>query len=224
MSKYSELMVVEKRRYKSLQFDLDQAYNVDDCYVMYHIPSQEKVVVYANNSRMSTASLDGKGTIITDEAIYFHPSHREWGSNNRIPLSELCRYVIFQENASDTVHLISDAGDQSIFGRTVNSKDTTGSELVSLLSAIQQRIRNSNTREQLAYVRTLAHLMGIIKRNFRENGILPERSLKLLQILFAEKNFAAEVAYVLAENEYRRMDETGYYRFVDSLRMNPNSW
>lgn len=221
MSKYSELMVVEKRRFKSLMFDLDQQNNVDECYLKYRIPTEEKVVVYANNSRLSTMSLDGNGTIITDEAIYFHPSHREWGANNRIPLSELCRYVIFQENASDTVHLISEGRDQSIFGRTVNAKDTTGSELVGLLSAIQQRIRRSNSKEQVLYERTLAHILGIIKKNFRDNGLLPERSLKLLDILFQEKNFAAEVAYVLAENEYRHMNEAAYYRFLEGLRMNP---
>ncbi|MCR5641655.1 MAG: J domain-containing protein [Lachnospiraceae bacterium] len=221
MSKYSELMVVEKRQYKSLMFDLDQSDHVDDCYMMYHIPTGEKVVLYADNSRWSTMSWDGKGTIITDEAIYFHPSHREWGSDNRIPLSDLCSYVIFQENASDTVHLISKERDQSIFGRTVNSKDTTGSELVSLLSALQKKIRQSNTREQAAYERTLAHVMGLIKGSFRENGLLPERSLKLLDILVREKSFAAEVAYVLAENEYRHMNEAGYFRFLDTLRMQP---
>ncbi len=222
MSRYSELMVVEKRRYKSLLFDLDQQNDVDDCYVRYHIPTEEKLVVYVNNGRLSTMSLDGNGTIITDEAIYFHPSHREWGNDNRIPLSDLCHYVIFQESASDTVHLISEERDQSIFGRTVNSKDTTGSELVSMLSAIQKRIRSSNSKEQVVYEKTLAHILGIIKKNFRENGILPERSLKLLEILFAEKNFVAEVAYVLAENEYRHMDEGRYYRFVESLRYNPS--
>ncbi|MCR4999441.1 MAG: J domain-containing protein [Lachnospiraceae bacterium] len=222
MSKYSELMVVEKRRYKSLMFDLDQNNDVNDCYVNYHIPTGEKVVVYADNSRSAMSLTDGKGTIITDEAIYFHPSHREWGANNRIPLSELCSYVIFQENASDTVHLISAERDQSIFGRTVNAKNPTGTELVALLSAIQKRVRGSSSKEQLIYERTLAHILGLIKKNFRENGVLPERSLKLLDILFAEKNFAAEVAYVLAENEYRKMNEAGYYHFLDTLRVNPN--
>jgi hypothetical protein len=98
------------------------------------------MLVYAYSSSYSVMELEGNGTIITDRAIYFHPMHRDWGEENRIPLSTICQYLIFQESPQDCVRLLSKDKKLKIFGHTVALSDTTGAELVELLTYLQQHL------------------------------------------------------------------------------------
>ena len=56
----------------------------------------KKIVAFIKSS-IILAPLSLGGNIITDCAIYHHPSHDDWAEVNRVPFSELCRYVILQK-------------------------------------------------------------------------------------------------------------------------------
>lgn len=214
MSRYSEIMVVGKKKYPHLIFDGDLRPVDLDYHDSFKIPREENVVVYAHSEGRALSG-STSGTVITDSAIYFHPSHYEWGSDNRIPLSDICSYMVFQETPSDTVHLLSSKRDQSIFGRTVSPSDTTGQELVELLWTLQQNLIRISQTDRRAYIDTVAALFGLVKRGFHENGMLAPRAEKILEIIGWEDEFIPEIALLKAENEYRRMDEVRYYHFVD---------
>ena len=107
MPGYQELLAVGKSRYKSLVFDFDKVNNLNSYYENYRIPKEEKMMVYAYSSSFSTLSLEGSGTIITDQAIYIDPVHKNWAPSNRIPLSSLCQFVVFQEESTENVHLLT---------------------------------------------------------------------------------------------------------------------
>ena len=214
MSRYSEIMVVGKKKYPHLIFDGDLAPMDLNYHDSFRIPQEENVVVYAHSDGHRLSGTPA-GTVITDMAIYFHPSHYEWGNDNRIPLSDICSYLVFQEGPADTVHLLSAKRDQSIFGRTVSPGDTTGQELVELLWMLQQNLMRLSQSDKRAYIDTVGALLGLVKRGFHENGMLAPRALKLLEIISWEDQFIPEIALLKAENEYRRMDETRYFHFVE---------
>ncbi len=218
MSSYSELFVAQKSKYKSLIFDFTKVDNVGTYYENYRIPSDEKMMVYAYSSQYSGFSLEGSGTIITDRAIYFDPAHKGWAATNRIPLSDICHFVVFQEDNSDSVSLISRERECRIFGRTVAPRDTTGMELVELLRSLQKNITNMNMAERHAYEMTLGWMLDLIRKSLHENGRLTPRDEKLLAVASDMPTFFKEIAFLRAENIYRGCDDAVYFAYVESLK------
>ena len=217
MQKFEDILTAETSDYHSLVFDFAQLNNIDDYLQTYGIPDGEHPVVYAYSGAFFSFKLEGSGTIITDEAIYFHPSHTDWGKENRLPLAEICKYMVFQENAGDNVHLISEKGERRIFGRTVAPRDTTGKELVRLLHNLQRVLVASEKGARHDFERTLGWMLGKINASFKENGLLTERFSQLLDQIFEYPFFTAEVCYAKAKNLYRLCDEAVYYRYIEGL-------
>ncbi len=217
MQKYKDILAAEAGEFRSLVFDFAQLNNVGEYFETYGIPEVERPVVYAYSGAFFSFRLEGSGTIITDEAIYFHPSHRDWGKGNRLPLSDICSYMVFQEDAGDDVHLISEKGERRVFGRTVAPRDRTGKELVGLLQGLQRELVASDKVARHAFERTLGWMMGRISTNFEENGILSERYSQLLAQVGTYPFFTAEVCYATAKNLYRLGDEGRYYHYVEGL-------
>ncbi|MBQ9632300.1 MAG: hypothetical protein IJV04_05230, partial [Lachnospiraceae bacterium] len=216
MSRYSGILAMGKKNYPSLVFDFSGLNNVADYFQEYEIPEKEKPIVYAYSGQFFSFRLEGSGTLITDEAIYFHPSHKDWARSNRLPLSEICSYVVYQENERDHVSLISGHGERRVFGRTVAPHDTTGAELVELLRALQQALI-SGSKEKKEFEKTLGHVLALIRESFRDNGIICGKYSILLDEIGKYPGFATEVAFIRAEHYYRLCDEGRYYKFVSSL-------
>ena len=82
--------------YTKINFDTSKIKNIDNIYEAYEIPRGEKIVAFIKSS-IILAPLSLGGNIITDCAIYHHPSHDDWAEVNKVPFSELCRYVILQK-------------------------------------------------------------------------------------------------------------------------------
>ena len=216
MSKYAGILSTGKKNYPSLVFDFSKLNNVADYFKEYRIPEEEKPVVYAYSGTFFSFRLEGSGTLITDEAIYFHPSHKDWALSNRLPLSEICSYVIFQENERDHVSLISGVGEKRIFGRTVAPHDTTGAELVELLKALQQALI-LGSKEKKEFEKTLSYVLALIRESFAENGLVSGKYKVLLDQIAEYPGFATEVAFIRAEHYYRLCDQNLYFRYVNSL-------
>ncbi len=219
MSKYSGILAMGQKQYPSLVFDFSQLSNIADYFREYHIPAEEKPIVYANSGKFYSFRLEGNGTLITDEAIYFHPSHTDWARDNRLPLSEICSYVIYQENERDNVCLISGHGERRIFGKTVAPSDTTGSELVELLHALQHALI-TGSKEKKEFERTLSYVLALVRNSFRDNGMLDGRYKILLDQIAEYPGFATEVAFIRAEHYYRLCDDAVYNRYISSLSDN----
>lgn len=218
MPGYQDLIVVGKSKYKSLIFDFEKVNNVNQYYDNYRIPKDEKMVVYAYSSSFSTLSLEGSGTIITDQAIYIDPTHKSWAPSNRIPLSDLCRFVVVQEESNENVHLMNRNQNCRIFGRTVAPKDTTGKELAALLRSLQKNITRMNSSERHTYETTLGWMIDLIRKNLHENGRLTSRDENLLSIAEEEPTFYKELTFLRAENLYRGFDEAKYQMFLASVK------
>ncbi|MCR5545706.1 MAG: hypothetical protein K6F30_04425 [Lachnospiraceae bacterium] len=218
MPGFQELLVVGKSKYKSLVFDFDKVNNVNQYYENYQIPKEEKMMVYAYSSSFSTISLEGSGTIITDQAIYIDPSHKNWAPSNRIPLSQLCQFVVFQEESNENVHLMNKDQNCRIFGRTVAPRDTTGKELVELLRSLQKNIARMNVKERHSYEMTLGWMLDLIRKSLHDNGRLMPRDEMLLAVAEDEATYFKDIAFLRAEDLYRSCDEKKYQMFLASVK------
>lgn len=218
MPGYQDLIVVGKNKYKSLIFDFENVNNVNKYYDNYQIPKEEKMVVYAYSSSFSTLSLEGSGTIITDQAIYIDPSHKSWAPSNRIPLSELCGFVVVQEESNENVHLMNRDQNCRIFGRTVAPRDTAGKELALLLRQLQKNITRMNVKERHSYEQTVGWMIDLIRKSLHENGRLTPRDENLLSIAEEEPSFFKEITFLRAENLYRGFDEAKYQMFLAGVK------
>ncbi|MBQ7677270.1 MAG: hypothetical protein IJT32_03450, partial [Lachnospiraceae bacterium] len=217
MQQFEDILTAEAGDFHRLIFDFAQLNNVDEYLADYGIAEGEHLLVYAYSGSFFSFRMEGSGTIITDEAIYFHPSHKDWGSDNRLPLSDICKYMIFQENANDNVHLLSEKGERKIFGRTVAPRDTTGQELVQLLCNLQRVLVASDKKARHDFERTIGWMLGKVNASFAENGILTDRYAMLLEQIAGYSFFTAEVVYAKAKHLYRLCDEGEYFRYIESL-------
>ncbi len=217
MSRYSEILAVGRQKCRSLVFDFSKLDNVDTYFVNYRIPREEHMVVYAYSSQSNPFSMEGSGTIITDQAIYIHPSHEDWAPSNRIPLSEICSYLVYQENSRDMVRLLSDRREMRIFGRTVTPGDTTGDELCELLRGLQQQLIRGNNDDKRNYELTLEWALSYVRRGFSEDGILEGKYEELLSIIEQHPAFVTDAFLLRAENEYRRCDPARYEVFLERM-------
>ena len=219
MSKYTPMLLKEKERFKSLRCDLDRFSNKASYYLTYNIPKDEKMLVYAYSSSYSSSfSMEGNGTIITDRAIYFHPTHTDWAPENRVDLDGLCSFYVYQENSLDTVHLLNQRSDIRIFGRTVAPNDTTGRELVELLRALQREMASHSSVDKQRYADAEGFILDSIGRSFRSYGVLLPLYKTLLDELSAEGSFPSMTAVYQAEDLYRHCDMGRYHSYVDSMK------
>ena len=218
MPGYQELLVVGKNRYKSLVFDFEKVNNLNSYYENYQIPKEEKMMVYAYSSSFSTLSLEGSGTIITDQAIYIDPVHKNWAPSNRIPLSSLCQFVVFQEESTENVHLINQDNNCKIFAKTVAPKDTTGAELVLLLRNLQKNIARMNMNERHTYEMTVGWMLDLIRKSMHDNGRLTPKDEMLLSVAEEESAFTKEILFIRGENIYRSGDERAYQVFLQEAK------
>ena len=218
MPGFQELLVVGKSKYKSLVFDFDKVNNVSKYYENYQIPKEEKMMVYAYSSSFSSISLEGSGTIITDQAIYIDPCHKGWAPSNRIPLEQLCQYIVFQEESNENVHLMNANQNCRIFGRTVAPKDTTGQELVQLLRSLQKNIARMNMKERHTYEMTLGWMLDLIRKSLHENGRLTARDEMLLSVAEEDATYRKEILFLRAENTYRSCDDRKYQMFLAAAK------
>ena len=218
MSKYTPMLLKEKERFKSLRCDLDRFSNKASYYLTYNIPEDEKMLVYAYSSSFSSFSMEGNGTIITDRAIYFHPTHSDWAPKNRVELDGLCGFYIYQENSLDNVHLLNQNSDIRIFGRTVAPNDTTGRELVELLRALQREMASHSSLDRQRYADAEGFILDSIGRSFRSYGVLLPLYETLLDELSKEGVFPSMTAVYQAENLYRHCDMGRYHSYVDSIK------
>lgn len=217
MSEYARLLATGKNRYRSLKFDLDKLNNKEQYFCSYHIPQEEHMVVYAYSSSFSSLELEGNGTIITDQAIYFSPEHRDWADTNRIPLSDICDFIVYQEDSRDMVHMLSKERECRIFGRTVAPHDNTGQELVDLIQSLQRNIVLTDKHEKRRYQYTLAWALSRVKAGLRENGMLSIRHRMILSLIQQDRDFLPQVIMIQAEDMYRGCDADAYRRFIESL-------
>ena len=115
-------------RFSKLLFDVEKLKKPEKIASTFHIASDERILGYIK-STVPLFTLTVDGTVITDRAIYIHPSHDDWAASNRFPFDEICKYFIYMDDEKSNVYM-SDIHSKSIIrGCTLFGRNTGGIEL-----------------------------------------------------------------------------------------------
>lgn len=199
-----------------LTFDATNFSNYKSYISSYEIPENEQVLVYAGGLDSSDGSLTGAGPIITDEAIYLHPSRQHYTKVGRIPLSEICTYLVY-ETGEKGVNLLGSERELQIFVHTRADKSSTAASLVSLLHMLQKSMMVKST-DKTTYIRTLKHACSLVRQEMHTAGVLGEDFKSILSVVETFPEFRREAVFLQLEDMYRRGDSAAYDAFLENKK------
>lgn len=207
MREFANIVLSKSDELTGLTFDADNFVNAESYRSSYNIPEDEKLLVYADSDRC-TETLTGSGTFITDEAIYIHPAKKSWSKESRIPLSEICEFLIFENNNSE-VKLLNKDSSYQIFATVKRRRNSAAADLVNLLQSLQDSLMIRKDKKQ-AYERVIKQIFLVMRRELSENGVLDENFLKIAEVMEKMSYIRQESIMLLLENTYRFCSKERY--------------
>lgn len=215
MREFANIVLSKSDELTGLTFDADNFVNSESYRNSYNIPEDEKLLVYADSDRC-TETLTGSGTFITDEAIYIHPAKKSWSKESRIPLSEICEFLIFENNNSE-VKLLNKDSSYQIFATVKRKKNTAAADLVNLLQSLQDSLMLRKDKKQ-AYERVVKQIFLVMRKELSENGVLDENFLKIAEVMEKMSYIRQESIMLLLENTYRFCSKERYKLLLEEKK------
>ena len=209
-----------RQNYSKIIFNIGKIRNVDKIYSAYKIPRDETLIAYIKSSViLFTLSVDGN--IITDKAIYSHPSHDDWAKNNRVPFSELCRYIIFQPNENAEVIMVNSEEERTIRGNTIFGKNIAGAEIVQFLSDLQKCFLSKYEWAKKQRSTEVDNIISTTRQKMRCGNISDDLD-EALDNLMNEKMFSHNVVLLKAEYIFRTCDSNKFEIFIKNIPYDAN--
>lgn len=214
MKRFADLVVSEREELSCLTLDAEDFKNSGSYRRFYNIPQDETLLIYVNSNRCYN-ELSGYGTLITDEAIYVHPVNGGPKNSGRIPLSDICSFIVYVSPESD-VKLFGENKEYKIFSATGKPARTTSGQLAKLLSGLQNSLM-SDPDNKKEYERTLKRVYTILKKELSYSGFLREEYLSIVQVMGSFQCFQREALLLLLENSYRSCNKAGYQALLEEF-------
>ena len=209
-----------KRNYSKIMFNIGKIRNIDKIYSAYNIPKDETLIAYIKSSViLFTLSVDGN--IITDKAIYSHPSHDDWASNNRLPFSELCKYIILQSDENAEVVMVSSYETRTIRGNTIFGKNVAGAEIVLFLSDLQKCFLSKYEWAREQQDSEFRKIISTARQKMR-CGNIPQILDEALCVIKRKATFYNTVISLQAEYIFRNCNPKDFNDFINSVE-NPEA-
>lgn len=206
MQEFNEIVISKMEDLSGLAIDQDSFKNPSYYRSSYNIPEEETLLVFA------------EGTFITDEAIYINPAKKPVTSDGRIPLSQICSFLIY-ENKNAEVKLFGEREEYQIFASVGRQAKSTAGRLVSLLRELQDTLMK-NPENKRAYDRVMKRIYTVIRKEFRESGVLSEDLLSIIGVMEELPVFRREATFLALENEYRKGNRRNYDRLLNEKSRN----
>lgn len=201
-------------KFSKLLFDVEKLKKPEKIASTYHIASGERILGYIK-STVPLFTLIVDGTIITDRAIYIHPSHDDWAASNRFPFDEICKYFVYMDDEKSNVYM-SDIHSKSIIrGCTLFGRNTGGIELMQFVKALQAILLSRYTWAQEQRQTAVAELLTAARASMKTGRVSQELSVLLNAIEPSSPQYLA-VKLVQAEDVYRSCDADAYHRFMEN--------
>lgn len=216
MSEFSiNSISLPNRDYSKLRFDIEKIKNTNKIYDNYNITKNEHIIAYIKSS-VILFPLSVDGNIITDKAVYHHPSHDDWSYTNRVPFSDLCRYIPLMLNDKSELIIINSEEEHTLIGNTLFGKNKGGIELLSFLRDIQNYLVSHFDWACTQHNTEINKLISKSKQMMRE-GLITENINGALQIIKEDKKFSLDVTLIEGEYIFRQSDIDNFTSFINSI-------
>lgn len=201
MREFNEIVISKMEDLSGLAIDQSMFKNPSYYRDSYNIPPEETLLVFA------------EGTFITDEAIYINPSKTPIYGDSRIPLSDICSFLIY-ENKNSEVKLFGEKTEYQIFASKSRQTKGTAGRLVNLLKELQDNLLKTPENKR-SYEKVCKRIYTFIRKEFREAGVLSEDLLSIISVMEELPIFRREAVFLALENEYRKGNRASYDRLLN---------
>lgn len=181
----------------------------------YHISDSERILGYIK-SQVLFMSINMDGVIITDQAVYFHPCHKDWASTNRFPFEKICQYVILQKDDKASLVLAQATSDCKVYSSTLLGRNQAGIELRQFLEAMQYQLLQRYSWARTQRDSSVKEIFESAKQAI-SIGTMPDRIKNILNVLTCETTYCDSAIVLLAENIYRTLDVAEYQLFLSNI-------
>ena len=220
MNTFKEDIEEIRRSYNKIKFDIYSLKNIQKLREVYNVQTGESIIAYIK-SRVMFVPLSISGIIITDMALYRHPSifNKE---HNRFSFSELCSYIIVQKYETDSISAINSKGEFEVWGDTLIGKNEAGAELKSFLYDLKNHMVNKYSWAREQRISAVRDLLNQTREQMRYKEISKN-------ILYALDNIAEENLYkretILLKSEclFRVCQQEKLDEFIEYVYKNINS-
>lgn len=200
--------------FSKLLFDVEKLKKPERIVATYRIASGEQILGYIKSSApLFTLAVDG--TVITDRAIYIHPSHNDWATSNRFPFDEICRHFVYMDSEKSNVYLSTVHSKNIIRGCTLFGRNTGGIELMQFVKALQATLLSRYTWAQQQQQATVTELLTAAHTSMKSGRILQEFVVLMNTVDPFSPQYIA-VKLVQAEDIYRSCNTNAYHKFVEN--------
>lgn len=132
----SDVLVTATSGCKKVSLEIQKIKKPEKVFSTYKIPKDEYLIAYCKGL-LPLFGLTLDGLIFTDKAFYPFPRDTNPLPSNRIPYTDLCKYIITQESGKGAVFLQSGKTEYEIYSNTLIQQNTAGVEIRHILEAIQ---------------------------------------------------------------------------------------
>lgn len=214
MDSFSQYILNQAGHFSKIIYGTDKIKKIEKVYTTYRIYSSEKILAYIKNT-LPFIGLNVDGTIITNQAIYFDPSHKDWAPSNRFAFSEICGYVFTMENDKASVMAENTSGSFQIMNGTLLGKNVGGCELIQLIEEVQASLTSSNSWALQQRDAVVDHVKQVACSDLQK-GRLSSHSINLLNSISKDSRYLTDSLIIKAEDIYRTFDIAQFNLFLQN--------
>lgn len=204
-----------KYRCSKVSFDLSRIKRPATVYQTYRIQNGESLIAYTK-ATFPLISITIDGVVFTNKALYLHPNSAKEMPINRFAYSDLCNYLITQENDRGSVHLQNENADYRIYDSTLIFKNAAGKDILLILETIQDKLLDASPLAQAQYNEQAQWVLSFGKDEMN-HGIISTRARALLDVLARKATYKKDVIYLIAESIFRLCNRKKYQTYLDSV-------
>ena len=213
----SDVLVRAAHGCEKVSLDIKKIRHPEKAYSLYGIPEQETIIAYCKGT-MPLMPVTMDGVIFTNRAVYFYATlEKDLESKIRsISYTSLGHYLLTQDGQKGKVCAQTLDDEIQIYSGTLIAKNIAGSEVLQILSAIQDELCRTNTLAQRE-LKTLAEMILLQIHKHINSEQLPDRLSTLMECLLKKPSFADAAAMLKAEYIFRTCDVEKYQDYIKSL-------
>ena len=204
-----------QKTFPKINLDTRKIRNNDKIYEAYNIPKDEEILAYIKSTAI-VFTLSRDGNIITDKAFYFNPRHSSWGTSNRIPISDICQYVIIKPNDHSETKAVSANDIRTLCSNNLFGKNKVADDIYCFLRKLQSIMKSQYDWAVEQYSEAVQDIFEATNR-FVRIGELSDDFDDTLTELSKSAEYVKESYAIKAEYIYRQCSPDAYNEFIDSI-------
>jgi hypothetical protein len=205
-------IIAQKESYSQIKFELD-AKKEKKFRSSYKVSPNEEILAYLLKT-VPLGLIVTDGIIVTEKALYINPKHCKDKSTNRIPLTDLCQYILSHSGDREPVFLFKAVDNRyEIFGKTILDAQA-GNEIAHFLKDIQHTILESDPTSIELRNQTVQNFFAQCRPLLRYSGLSGDL-LDALKGLTYESAYCVDAVNLIAE--YLARIPEGYRIYMQAL-------